>query len=474
MRHKALGFLIVAALVSTPVLANDAKAVLEKARAKQVERWAGVDAYKVDQTTAGTRMELLYQRVESTGPDGRPFVSFQPSATGGMSANTGLTQGRPMSSAELEQFAQAQEMVGQGLGTGIEDGLEQAGLPRGLLGASGSDPTASFDPRVMMGANAQFLRGAAEGQDALAAQRDQDQRAAATDMADFLEKARLVGREKIDGREAYHVRAEGLNRTQRSADGEFTLQTVSLWLDSSEYVPLRTKIDGVATSQGKTRPITLERIDGDYRRVTGSKMYEPYRQVMRIAGALSPQEQREMREASSKIAEMEQKLAEMPESQRQMVMQQMGPQMQMMKTMAAGGGLEMVTEVHQISINPPAGASLAPTPQAAAASVPGATGAAPAAVATAAAAPADPDASRQAQEACLKEKMAKAQAAQKKKRGLGSLMNAASRAAGLLGSQDLAKAAGDLNTATATAGDLASAARDLGITEDEIAACTGG
>ncbi len=479
MHQTALVSLAILALIPAPLLADDARTILEKARAKQVERWEGVDSYHVDQTSGGTRMALRYERVESTGPDGRPFVSFQPSATAGASGNTGLAQGQPMSPAELEQFAQAQEMVGEGLGKSIEDGLEKAGLPRGLLAASGSDPTATFDPRVMMGANAQFLRGAAQGQKTLAAQRAEDQRAAAADMADFAEQARLVGRERIDGRDAFHVRAEGLNRTQRTDDGDFTLQSVSIWLDTGEYVPLRTKIDGVATSQGETRPFTLERLDSDYRAVAGSRMFEPYRQVMRIAGVMTPQQQQEMREASEKMAEMEQQLAQMPEGQRQMVMRQMGPQMQMMKTMAAGGGLEVVTEIHQISINPASSSSLAPAQPGAILPVAGTTAVAPAAagaaaVPSAAAAPADPDAARQAEEACLKEKMAKAQAAQKKKRGFGSLMSAANRAAGLLGNQDLAKATGDLYTASATAGDLASAARDLGISEDEIAACAGG
>lgn len=119
-------------------------------------------------------------------------------------------------------------------------------------------------------------------------------------MAGFAEKARLVGREKVDGRDAFHVRADVLNRTQRTDDGEFTLQSVSLWLDTGEYLPLRTKIDGVATSQGETRPFTLERFDSDYWRVAGSRMFEPYRQVMRIAGVMTPQQQQEMREAASR------------------------------------------------------------------------------------------------------------------------------------------------------------------------------
>jgi len=82
------------------------------------------------------------------------------------------------------------------------------------------------------------------------------------------------------------------------------------------------------------------------------------------------------------------------------------------------------------------------------------------------------DAARQReQQACLQAKVDKAQAAQKTKRGFGSLLNAASRVAGMMGSQDLAKTAGDVYSANATAEDLSSAARDLGLTEDDIESC---
>jgi hypothetical protein len=83
----------------------------------------------------------------------------------------------------------------------------------------------------------------------------------------------------------------------------------------------------------------------------------------------------------------------------------------------------------------------------------------------------DPEALRAAQQACLQEKMAAAQAAQKKKRGLGSLMRAVSRTAGSFGNQDVSRTMGNVYNANATADDLASAAKDLGLTEDEVAAC---
>lgn len=83
----------------------------------------------------------------------------------------------------------------------------------------------------------------------------------------------------------------------------------------------------------------------------------------------------------------------------------------------------------------------------------------------------DPAALKAAQQACLTEKIAAAQETQKKKRGFGRLLSAVSRTAGMTGDYDLARTTRDIYSATATADDLAAAAKDLGLTEDDIAAC---
>lgn len=86
----------------------------------------------------------------------------------------------------------------------------------------------------------------------------------------------------------------------------------------------------------------------------------------------------------------------------------------------------------------------------------------------------DPAALQAAQQACLEDKIAKAQEAQKKKRGFGSLMRAAGRTASRFGG-DAARVIGqtsrDVYDATATLSDLESAAKDLGIADNEVEAC---
>ena len=94
-----------------------------------------------------------------------------------------------------------------------------------------------------------------------------------------------------------------------------------------------------------------------------------------------------------------------------------------------------------------------------------------------AAAPAaqDPAALQAAQQTCLQEKIATAQASQKKKRGIGSLMRAVSRTASVIGggstTQKIAQTSADVYAANATAADLQSAAKDLGLTESDLEDC---
>ena len=91
--------------------------------------------------------------------------------------------------------------------------------------------------------------------------------------------------------------------------------------------------------------------------------------------------------------------------------------------------------------------------------------------AAASAPPPDPEVLRAAQQACLEKKIEESQAAQKKKRGFGRLLSGVGRLAGQVGNFDLMSKTNDIYQAGATADDFAQAAKDLGLTEDDIAAC---
>ncbi|HEX5788323.1 MAG TPA: hypothetical protein VFY03_09100, partial [Woeseiaceae bacterium] len=186
----------------------------------------------------------------------------------------------------------------------------------------------------------------------------------------------------------------------------------------------------------------------------------------------------EMQEAQAKMMEFEKQLAEMPPDQRRMMEGMMGSQLETMRAMAAGGGFQSEMTVTSITVNPPAvNTDGTPCPSGSVGQSPPAPAAAAAVGAAASAAPvaSDPAALRTAQEACLQQKVDEAQATQKTKRGIGSLISGVSRAASRFGGGDIAgdisRTAGDIYAADATAKDFAQAAKDLGLSESDIEAC---
>jgi peptidoglycan hydrolase-like protein with peptidoglycan-binding domain len=82
-----------------------------------------------------------------------------------------------------------------------------------------------------------------------------------------------------------------------------------------------------------------------------------------------------------------------------------------------------------------------------------------------------PEEIKAAQDGCLRDAITKAQEKRKKRRGFGKLVSAVSRTASQVGSDDIADTARGVNMASATSADLSQAAEDLGLSEDQIAAC---
>ena len=171
-------------------------------------------------------------------------------------------------------------------------------------------------------------------------------------MHEIAEQAEVVGNETIDGRDAYHLQATDLNRVEDlGGEGEFTMSTIDVWVDSDKYVPLRMIMDGTMDTDGTPRPITMEIHQMDYRDVPGSNMYESYKQIMRMNGEMSDEMKAQVEQARAGLAEFEKEMASMPESQRKMMENMMGDQIEMMRKLAAGDGIEIITEVVAITVN---------------------------------------------------------------------------------------------------------------------------
>ncbi len=548
MKGKAQ--LVAAVTVATALLAGPASAetvhsILETAQEKQAERWAGVDRYVVDQKIMGQVISTWFVRTEYEDEDGEAQVFFVPmTATQIRNRQCEVV----LSAEDLELFAASSEMSGNAIGDEIDGRMDEAGLPPGMLAGTGTDPWNTMDPRVMMGGNAEFLRAAAEAQRADQAwDPSEDAEEFLNHMQTFTERAELIGKETIAGREAWHLRAEGLNHVERTDDGEYIMETLSLFVDTAEYVPLSMRMNGTLKSKGRSQPMTLESLQTDYRRVPGSSMYESYRQVLNMSGMLTPEQEAQMAEAQAQLAEFEKQKASMTPQQLAMMESMMGDQLRTMEKMASGGGIEFETLIADIRVNPPltdatgnvcpgtdngavaavqatpavgntvvvsnAGAEVAaevdsltlmiqeqlaalgynvsptgamdtptaiaisqyqaengmevtgePSPQLAGILAAGGTSSSQ----TTARSQADLQA---AQQACLEQKMAEAQAAQQQKRGFGSLMRGVGRLAGQFGNYDMAQTTQDIYQTGASVEDFNQAAKDLGLKESDIAAC---
>jgi hypothetical protein len=345
-------FLFTLCAVSMPAQAEDAQTILQKVEELQHKRLEGIAGYTVDATIMGQRQITMYERTPVT-VDGKTAEVFR-RVSPGKTSRRGGGQGQAMTPAQLEAFADAQESTGDALSDEMDQGMQQAGLPKGLLGALGAgsagEPWASADPRIMMGGNAGFLRAAANAERANAA----EAASLETDQghAEFAGKAKLLGTGNVDGIAAFHLVADNLDRRQALEDGgELVIDTVSLWIDRKMYVPLKLTMQGTLSMQGQTRKIQIEKLNSDYREVEGSSMYESYRQVMRMGGVMAEKDRKEMQKAQSELAELEKKIAAMPQSQRAMMEKMIGSQFDTIRKMASGGALEVVTEVNNILVD---------------------------------------------------------------------------------------------------------------------------
>lgn len=349
---KLLFVLAIATSFAMPIAvqAEDAKSILNEMIAKDSARKSDVKFYVVRQKVIGQTVSQYFERTEVTLADGSNMETFRP-VSGPELQNRNAGNGLALTPAQTEVYAQGLEQTGSAVSSEMEKGLQNAGLPPNLFKSMGSpsEPWASPDPKTMMGAGAGFMRAAGQAS-AQTGQGQQDAETLANQMADFAQTAKLVGQEKIDGKNAFHLRSDDVNQTEISNGQEFTIQTMNIWVDDAEYVPLKMRMEGIAKIDGQVRDIFVEQHWSDYRAVPESTMYESYKQLMRMGGVLTPKEEAQMLEAKQKMAEFEVQLASMPDSQRKMMESMMGSQMDMMRKMVSGGAFEIETLVSEIQV----------------------------------------------------------------------------------------------------------------------------
>ncbi len=439
-------------LIASPatVWSQSAQEIIQTSVAMDAQRKQGVSNYTIDQTMFGRNMLVYFEKIEGVGPDGMTYSSFRLVLPDEIAERQGGSAA--MGPEEIKIYARGIEVIGGQLG-------DQAGV-------SG-----------MTGNLATFIRAAATSRQNRDREDNADALSEAQQMAYFASVAKLVGTESVGGRPGFHLRATDLNYSQPAEDGqEFIVNTVSLWIDTRQYVTLKLRMDGIALQDGRPREMYIEKIDTDYRAV--GPLYESYRQTMRMGGILDPTQEAELVESKIQLEELEARMASMPPGQKTMMEGLIGPQIKMLRNMVNGGGIQVETVVNEIRVNAglpdptETGIRMMQIPTANYSSTTPAASNTPTynppIVSTTVA---NPAVLREGQQSCLQEKITAAQASQKRKRGFGRLLSAVTRTAAQLGNYDVARTASKVYGVNATAADLSAAAKDLGLTEDDVQSC---
>lgn len=339
--HSFLALPMLALLTVSEPMQQDARAVFDSMAARQSARWERVENYSVEQSTEGTLPVPIYY--EKSAVNGQTTFRAVPLNEWAKEA-AGTSN---IKADEYEAMADAYDMFGDAYGKEAK-----------------TDP---MRPMVvsMMRDGATFLRAGAEAERSGAAYADENKDAAnVAGLAQFARRARLVGTETIDERQAFLLRADDLSDVeleQPEGDAEVTLKTASLWVDAKEYVPLRMQFEGVIEAGGSSSPFTMEMRQQGYKQV--GPLYEPEIREMRMTGLMSGMERdpakkkeiekarRDAEKAQADFEKMKPQLAQLPPSARRMVEGQMERAMERLKMLTEDDAFESIVRSRIIGVN---------------------------------------------------------------------------------------------------------------------------
>jgi hypothetical protein len=234
---------------------------------------------------------------------------------------------------------------------------------------------------------ASFMRMNAEAKRSGEAYADEIEDAAGVGaMVAFAERARLVGSEQVDGRDAFLLEADDLSDIalgETGGSGTFSVRTMRMWIDAAEYVSLRLEMEGEYAVDGERTPVRFDVIQSGYEEV--GSLYEPTRRELKISGlmeamATDPKRReelaelrREARKAQQELAdiearmpEIEREMEDVPAAARDMALRQIKGQIERgkrrLEQMAEGGTIEAIVDMRVIAINEGPPVDWKPTP----------------------------------------------------------------------------------------------------------------
>jgi hypothetical protein len=267
--------------------------------------------------------------------------------------------GSAMSNAtpgELLRAADTIEQAGIQMEQGMQSEMSSTGVPGGLgtmlMNPPPDQPWLSANPRDMTSMYAMMLRAGAQAKTELASEKANAGADYARNARQIKEQTKFLGYSEFRGRRVGELGADNLDFSETSGSQQVTCNSMRMLVDAEQYVPLLFKMDCTVTDGRETRQMSIEREDRDFRNVSGcGNMYEPFSSVMRIGGAMTPEDEAKLAQASKQLEEFEAQMAGMPASQRQMMESMMGPQLEMIRNMASGGGIEMEQKTLELRCN---------------------------------------------------------------------------------------------------------------------------
>jgi len=317
--------LLIVCLFPVKAITQDADFIFNEMRAIQEMNWEGIQNYTVTlsvRDAGGLETSVYYQRMDVDGQ-----VTFReiprPIYEREMSIKAGFPPPEDMAAGMAGALTMAAPY------------MSYPGLNMGQMIAFANAGAVAYDS---------ISNGTAEAKDAVA------------DMKLFAQRAQLVGTEQVvatsgenqSTREAYHIVADDLfdvAMDQSKDGGEFTLERIDLWVDTEQMVPLLLKMQGQMERDNTITPITISKIDLDYKKV--GTLNESFTKIYRLSGimqAMSKKEQKQMEEAK---AQMEQ----MTEEQKAMMNKMMPGKMKQMEDMLNGGAIESIVDVASVAVN---------------------------------------------------------------------------------------------------------------------------
>jgi len=172
-------------------------------------------------------------------------------------------------------------------------------------------------------------------------------------MEELILAAESVHNDQVDGRDAYRViirDKEFLNSfTQNDLDAgeqELQIEKGTLWIDSSQLVPLKMMYEESENGDGMSIEITMN----DYRDYSGLPV--AHTMAVMVDGLDDKMSDEDIAEARRAMAEFEEQLESMPKAQRDMIRDRMSGQMEQFEQMLESGMASATTiEVVDVKIN---------------------------------------------------------------------------------------------------------------------------